>query len=198
MIFSPKPTLTIRGPQGSGGGGSLQISSDRDDQMGAKVKTPKKSLDENLTPKKSLANFASHKNFQSNYSARIHGNCHESSDCFEYPKKSLLKSSLTAKNTCQNFPTWKIQKELRSSLSPEIWSTHLGHGPRHLQTLHIGLCEADTSIFQVDTFSWSQEESCEMWHLFLALPWEIFFGVILLVTNYFLALGKSKRERNIS
>ena len=63
MVFSPKPTLTIRGPQGSGGGGSLQISSDRDDQMGAKVKTPKKSLDENLTPKKSLANFPSHKNF---------------------------------------------------------------------------------------------------------------------------------------
>ena len=126
MVFSPKPTLTIRGPQGSGGGGSLQISSDRDDQMGAKVKTPKKSLDENLTPKKSLANFPSHKNFQSNYSARIHGNCHESSDCFEYPKKSLLKSSLTAKNTCQNFPTWKIQKKLRSCI-PVTWN--LEHPP---------------------------------------------------------------------
>ena len=32
------------------------------------------------------------------------GNYHESSDCFEYPKKSLLKSSYP-KNTYQKFPT---------------------------------------------------------------------------------------------
>ena len=47
----------------------------------------------NRNPKKSHADFASHKNFQSNYAARTRGNYHESSDCFEYPKKFLLKSS---------------------------------------------------------------------------------------------------------
>ena len=44
--------------------GVLWISSDRDDQMEAKIKTKKKSLDQNLTPKKSHAEFLSHKNFQ--------------------------------------------------------------------------------------------------------------------------------------
>ena len=57
-----------------GGGGILRISSDRDIRMGAKMNTqknpldfkqnPKKSLDQNLTPKKSHAEFPSHKNFQ--------------------------------------------------------------------------------------------------------------------------------------
>ena len=62
-------------PGGGGGGGSLlRILSDRNDRMGAKIKpkkiprasnkTEKKSLCQNLTPKKSNAEFASHKNFQ--------------------------------------------------------------------------------------------------------------------------------------
>ena len=63
----------------------------------------------------------------------IGGNYYESSDCFEYPKKSLLKSSYP-KNTCQNFPTpknpiikiVKPKKIFQSSLSLEIWSTPLG------------------------------------------------------------------------
>ena len=52
------------------GGGVLQISSDRGDGMGAKINTqknpwgfkqnPKISLDQNLTPKKSNAQFLSH------------------------------------------------------------------------------------------------------------------------------------------
>ena len=43
--------------------GLLQISSDRDDQsIGGKIKTHKKSLDQNLSPKKSHAEFLSHKN----------------------------------------------------------------------------------------------------------------------------------------
>ena len=91
---------------------------------------PQKSLDQTLTPKKSHAEFPSHKNFQGNYAARIRGNHHESSDCFEYPKISLLKSSYP-KNTCQNFPKQKIPKSkisnppkiIRSSLSLEILST---------------------------------------------------------------------------
>ena len=57
------------------------------------------------------------------------GNYHESSDCFEYPKKSLLKSSYP-KSTCQNLPTknpdienFKPKNILGSSLSLEIQST---------------------------------------------------------------------------
>ena len=45
--------------------GVLRISSDRDDRIGAKIKTQKKSLDQNLFPKKSHAEFLCHnKNFQ--------------------------------------------------------------------------------------------------------------------------------------
>ena len=56
--------------------GVLRISSDRDDRIGAKIKTQKnllgfntkiktkKSLDQDLTPKKSRAEFPSHTNFQ--------------------------------------------------------------------------------------------------------------------------------------
>ena len=44
----------------------------------ASKKPPKKSLDQNLTPQKSHAEFPSHKNFQRNYVARICGNYHES------------------------------------------------------------------------------------------------------------------------
>ena len=91
---------------------------------------PKNSLDQNLTPKKSHTEFPSHKNFQRNYAAQIRGNYHESSDCFESPKKSLLKSSYPKNNLPKfsypkksrnrNFQTPKI---LRSSLSLQIRST---------------------------------------------------------------------------
>ena len=82
MVLSPKPTLTIHGPQ-EGGGGVLQISIDRDDQMGAKIKTQKNSM----------PIFQAIKISRGTYTARTHGNYQESSDCFEYPKKFLLKSS---------------------------------------------------------------------------------------------------------
>ena len=52
-----------------------------------------------------------------NYAARIHRNCHKSSDCFaEYPKKSLLKSSYP-KKYMPNFPTQK-DPEIRN-LNPK-------------------------------------------------------------------------------
>ena len=127
---------------GGGGvvGGLIRISSDWDERMGAKMKTqqnpyglkqnPKNSLDQNLTPKKSHTEFPSHKNFQRNYAAQIRGNYNESSDCFESPKKSLLKSSYPKNNLPKfsypkksrnrNFQTPKI---LRSSLSLQIRST---------------------------------------------------------------------------
>ena len=58
-------------------GAVLRISSDRDDRMGAKIKTPKKCH----------AEFASHKNFQRNYAAGMTGNYLEYSNCFESPQK---------------------------------------------------------------------------------------------------------------
>ena len=44
-------------------------SSDRDDAMGEKIKTHKKSLDQNLTPQISHSKFLSHKNLF----AELHG-----------------------------------------------------------------------------------------------------------------------------
>ena len=85
----------------------------------------KKSVEQNLTPNKIHngtimalapnkfhAEFPSHKNqFHRNYAAEIRGNYQESSDCFEYPQKSLLKSSYPQKNTFQNILTpQKIRK----------------------------------------------------------------------------------------
>ena len=49
---------------GGEGGCLLRISSERDDRMGAKIRTPKKSLGPATKPKKSHAEFPSHKNFQ--------------------------------------------------------------------------------------------------------------------------------------
>ena len=122
---------------GWGGGGKFRISSDRDVRMGAKIKPlkkslvlqtkPPKSLNQNSTPKKSHAEFPSHKNFQKRPE---YGNYHESSDCFEYPKisyinqaapKILAKIFLSKRNPeIENF---KPKKILRSSLSLEIRST---------------------------------------------------------------------------
>ena len=45
------------------GGGGLWISSDGNDRMVAKIKTPKKLLDQELTPKKSHAEFPSLRKF---------------------------------------------------------------------------------------------------------------------------------------
>ena len=52
-------------------------------------------------------------------------NYHESSDCFEYPQKSLLKSSHPKKITCQIFPPKKIL-ELIISNPPKKFN-HPGH-----------------------------------------------------------------------
>ena len=49
-----------------------------------------------------------------NYAAWIHGHYHETSDCSEYPKISLLQSSLP-KKYLPNFPTQKILELKMSS-----------------------------------------------------------------------------------
>ena len=48
---------------GTLGGGVLFISSDGNDRMAAKIKTPKKLLDQELTPQKSHAEFPSLRKF---------------------------------------------------------------------------------------------------------------------------------------
>ena len=63
-----------RGLEGGGGGVGLRISNDKNDCVGPKIQNPqnplgfkqnpKKSLYQNLTPKKSHAKFPSHKNLQ--------------------------------------------------------------------------------------------------------------------------------------
>ena len=114
------------GGRGRGGGGRRvpRISSDRDDRMGAKIKTQKnpqgfqKSLNQNFTPQKSHAEFPTIKIYSRNYAAGIRGNYHESSDCFECPPKSLLKSSYL-KNTCQNFPSQKIFRTRKFQTPPK-------------------------------------------------------------------------------
>ena len=101
---------------------------------GGKNQNPKKSLDQNLTPKKSHAEyFLAIRIYSRNYMTGIRSNYHKSSDCFEYPKKSLLKSSYPP-NYLSNFSTlkkshnWKFQtpKILQSSLLLEIRTTHPG------------------------------------------------------------------------
>ena len=111
-----------------GVGGVHRISSDGDDRMGAKIKTPKKSLGLLTKPQKIPGpEINPPKNPMQNYTAGIRGHYHESSDCFEYPKKSLLKSS-HPKKYLPNFPTqknprienFKPKKILPSSSSLEI------------------------------------------------------------------------------
>ena len=91
---------------------------------------PPKFLDQNLTPKNSHAEFPSHKNFQRNYAAGIRGNYHESSDCLEHPKKSLLKSSYP-KNTFGNFPNqnWKFQTQKNPSIITVNWNPEFPPAP---------------------------------------------------------------------
>ena len=100
--------------------GILWISSDKDDQMGEKIKTKKKKIPgpKINPPQKSHAEFPKLKNFQEAKQVWLYligrdmrEHYHKSSDCFEYPK-----------NTSQIVPP----KKFRSSLSLEIQSTPLG------------------------------------------------------------------------
>ena len=133
------PTLNICGPGGRGGIPDFKWQGWSN---GGK----------NQNPKKSHADFPSHKNFQSNYTARTCGSYHESSDCFEYPKKSLIISSHPKKYLVKfsypnKIPKSKISNPKKSFNHPchlkfRAPPPLLGHGP---------------SISQVDTFCWSQD-----------------------------------------
>ena len=65
----------------------VRISSDRDDQMGTKIKR-KKSLDQNLTPPAKKGK-KSHPGIRRNYQ--------ESSDCSEYPKEFRIQIKVPKK-----------------------------------------------------------------------------------------------------
>ena len=117
-------------------------------EWGQKSK-PKKIPGPNFNPQKSHAKFLSHKNFWKAETVAkqvwfytlfakltwpgIFGNYHESSDCFQYSQKFLLKSGYSSypKNTFQNCPTkknpkinnFKPKKIPQSSLLLEIRST---------------------------------------------------------------------------
>ena len=111
--------------------GFLWTSRDGDDWMGAKIETQKYSM-LNLRAlqisRKDCTLFAEQRGQDAR--ALPSGFYHESPDCFEYPKKSLLKSSHT-KKYLPNFPAqknpgienFKPQKILWSSPSLEIQSS---------------------------------------------------------------------------
>ena len=116
MVFSPKPILTIRGQWGAGT--PVQVTGMI--KWGQKSK-PKKSLEQNLIPQKSHSNFPSHKNFQWNYAAMIRRNYRKSSDYFEYPKKSLLKSSYSKKYVPKfSYPNKSRNQKFQTLQNPSI------------------------------------------------------------------------------
>ena len=55
-----------------------------------------------------------------NYAAGTHGHYHESSDCFDYPESSLLKSS-HPKKSLTNFPTQKNPRIENFKLQKMLW-----------------------------------------------------------------------------
>ena len=57
-----------------------------------------------------MPNFQAIKVYLRNYAVGIHGNYRESSDCFEYPKKPVLKSSYPKKY----LPKFSNPKKLKS------------------------------------------------------------------------------------
>ena len=127
----PQEKLSHRGirhnPRGSTPGFKWQGWSN-----GGKNQNPKKSLDQNLTPKKSLAEFPSHENLQKalNYITWKTETLVLNTPKYTYlnqatPRKYLPKFSYPKKSRNRKFPTHT--KTLRSSRSLEIRNTP---GPR--------------------------------------------------------------------
>ena len=104
-------------PRGGGGGGVLQISSDMDDQMGAKIETQKNPMPILQAIKISRATT------QPGHAGTIM-NLQIVSNT---PKNSYLNQA-PQKNTCQNFPTqtksWnqKFQTQKNPLIIPVTWN----------------------------------------------------------------------------
>ena len=127
--------------RGGGGGWVLRISSHGNDRMRAKLETQKKSLrlqQEWLQakPKKFPDEFPESrkgyntKKTKGSQDTRVLPRYHESSDCFEYPKKSPLKSS-HPKKYLPNFPSQNKIPESKISNLPQKSFDH----PRHLNSV---------------------------------------------------------------
>ena len=90
---------------------------------------PKK-MHQNLTPKNPMPNFRTINDFQGNYTAGIRGdhteNYHESSGCFEYPKKSRSRKFLTQKHPSIILITWNPEYLPRGQDCLD-WSTRFKH-----------------------------------------------------------------------
>ena len=81
---------------------------------------PKKSLEQNLTPE--IPCWITE---QQKFPESIHWyNMKNINIRFEYPQKSLLKSSYPEKNTCQNFPT-QNNLEIENFNPPRIFQSSL-------------------------------------------------------------------------
>ena len=126
-----------------GGGGGC--SNDGDDRMGAKIKTQNKFLGLLTKPPQKIP-------------CRTTQHYHDSSDCFESPQKSLLKSS-HPKKELPNFPTqknpriehFKPQKILRSSSSlAEITEDH--PSADHVGTASTGASTCDNTRSQSEEY----------------------------------------------
>ena len=102
---------------------------------------PKKSLDQNLTPKKSHAKFTSHKNFQRNYAAGIRENYHKSSDSFKYPKNPYLNQATQFKNYLPNF-FFPKNPEIENFKPPEKSFDH----PYHLKS-RVSLTGSSSTVY---------------------------------------------------
>ena len=94
--------------------------------------TPPKSLDQNLTPEKSHAYFRAIKISRTQRQSQnsfvfilitkvSRGNYHESSDCFEYPRKSVVKSSYPKKFLTKfSYPKKSQNQKFQTPKSPWI------------------------------------------------------------------------------
>ena len=131
-------------PTGSpGGGGIPRISSDRDDRTGTKIETKKIPRASNKPPKIPGSKFNPRKipcmpNFRAIKISRTQrqsqnslvfilitevsrGNYHESSDCFEYPRKSVVKSSYPKKFLTKfSYPKKSQNQNFQTPKSPWI------------------------------------------------------------------------------
>ena len=115
---------------------------------GGKNQNPQKFLDQNLTPQKFHAQFLSNKNFRKalkwynmknrnvcngvfvfvySYTAGIHGNYHESSDCFEYPQKNPYLNQATKKILVKIFLLKKFQTQKNPSIILVTWNPENPH-----------------------------------------------------------------------
>ena len=97
------------------GGGTLDFKWQEWSNEG-KNQNLKNSLDQKLTPKNPMPNFWAIKIYYRNYVVGICRSYHESSDCFECTKKSLLKSSYQKKEVFAKILQPKRIPKLKLSL----------------------------------------------------------------------------------